>query len=65
MDIFQCINKKKSNVHCQYKRCKHNYDGICIHEDVMNKYKDSAYALISECDIAYEENCNYDDMYWY
>jgi hypothetical protein len=65
LDIFQCINKGRSNVHCKCTRCKHNYDGICIHELRINQYKDSAYVLLEDCDIAYDDESQYDNMYWY
>lgn len=64
MDIFQCINKKKSNVHCNYKICKNNYDGICVNDAIMNKHKNSFYVLLEDCNDPYEEPDSYYDMYW-
>ena len=61
MDIFQCINKKKSNVRCSCKRCKNNYDGICVNDVIMDKYKSSDYVLIEDC----EDSMKYKDRPYY
>lgn len=53
--IFQCINKKKSNVHCCLKQCYHNYDGICTDDYVMDKYINSSYVLLEDCDFGVDE----------
>lgn len=66
MNIFQSINKKRSNVHCDDNNCEHNYDGICTHDVRIDEYKDSAYVLICGCDIPEDELIDSigADMYW-
>jgi hypothetical protein len=63
-NIFLCINKKRSNVHCSNTRCTYNYDNFCIHNTRIEESKSAAYVSYDDCGLSTEED-TLDDMYWY
>lgn len=64
-NIFQCINKSKSNVHCSNIGCIYNLDNFCIHRTRIEEGKISAYVNYSDCGLYEEDEDILDNMYWY
>jgi len=60
-NIFESINRKRSNVYCSNTLCIYNYENVCINEIRIEEGKNLAYASYSDCGLSICKDLN--DIY--